>query len=164
MGVLKVAQATFASLCRMALESDRASAQLHEWIDLNFGYKLSGQAAVEAKNVALPPADPTALTTSGRVQLFHKPHPPRRPHAPHPKPETKQVTQLVPAVTGQSLQGLAFTRQCRTYLSCGAASGWKQSQECFCMQSLGQCCAMAYALLSLPCLHQLQGAGSQPVA
>ena len=62
---------------RTALESERVSDQLHKWIDLNFGYKLSGQAAVDAKNVALPAADPTALTTTGRVQLFHRPHPPR---------------------------------------------------------------------------------------
>ena len=75
----------------MALESDRASSQLHDWIDLNFGYKLSGQAAVEAKNVALPAANPAALATSGRVQLFHKPHPPRRSHARYPHLATKQV-------------------------------------------------------------------------
>ena len=61
----------------MALESERVSDQLHEWIDLNFGYKLSGQAAVDAKNFALPAADPTAMTTTGKVQLFHQPHPPR---------------------------------------------------------------------------------------
>lgn len=80
----------------MALESDRASSQLHEWIDLNFGYKLTGQAAVDAKNVALPATNPAALATSARVQLFHKPHPPRRssapPQAPHHNlPAAEQV-------------------------------------------------------------------------
>ena len=112
-----IVQATFICVCnRMALESDRASAQLHEWIDLNFGYKLSGQAAVEAKNVALPAANPAALATSGRVQLFHMPHPCRRPHTPHPAPNTKQVTQLVPAATHSQLHVFAFERLC---LQCG---------------------------------------------
>lgn len=78
-------------LCdRMALESERVADQLHDWIDLTFGYKLSGKAAVEAKNVALPAANPTALTNRGRVQLFQKPHPPRFAQA-HDLLATKQV-------------------------------------------------------------------------
>ncbi|KAG0618615.1 hypothetical protein M758_4G078200 [Ceratodon purpureus] len=67
----------FIQLHRAALESDRVSQQLHHWIDLTFGYKLSGQAAVDAKNVTLS-SNPTVPRCSGRRQLFSVPHPRRR--------------------------------------------------------------------------------------
>ncbi|GJN11683.1 hypothetical protein PR202_ga29892 [Eleusine coracana subsp. coracana] len=43
----------FISLHRDALESDRVSQQLHHWIDITFGYKLAGEASVEAKKYIL---------------------------------------------------------------------------------------------------------------
>ncbi|XP_050372767.1 protein GFS12 isoform X2 [Argentina anserina] len=61
-----------------ALESDRVSCQLHHWIDITFGYKMSGQAAVAAKNVMLPLSESTMPRSVGRRQLFTEPHPMRR--------------------------------------------------------------------------------------
>ncbi|KAK1278106.1 hypothetical protein QJS04_geneDACA015830 [Acorus gramineus] len=68
----------FVKLHREALESDHVSRLIHHWIDITFGYKLSGLASVEAKNVFLPSSDHTVPKSSGRRQLFTRPHPLRR--------------------------------------------------------------------------------------
>ncbi|KAM7279370.1 hypothetical protein ACFE04_006504 [Oxalis oulophora] len=68
----------FIKLHRDALESNRVSCQIHHWIDITFGYKMSGQAAVDAKNVMLPSSEPTKPRSVGRRQLFTQPHPARR--------------------------------------------------------------------------------------
>ncbi|TVU21077.1 hypothetical protein EJB05_30691, partial [Eragrostis curvula] len=73
----------FICLHRDALESDRVSQQLHHWIDITFGYKLAGEASVEAKNVMLPPNDPSKPKSIGRRQLFTRPHPKRLVSTPH---------------------------------------------------------------------------------
>jgi hypothetical protein len=69
--------APFACCCRAALESEYVSSQLHLWIDLFFGHLLSGPAAVQAKNVYLPPAAGSLPRRHGVCQLFQQPHPQR---------------------------------------------------------------------------------------
>ncbi|VFQ76966.1 unnamed protein product [Cuscuta campestris] len=68
---------SFIELHRSALESNRVSHQIHNWIDITFGYKMSGQASVAAKNVMLPTSSHTTLRSMGRRQLFTRPHPHR---------------------------------------------------------------------------------------
>ncbi|KAI0979024.1 hypothetical protein GJ496_002107 [Pomphorhynchus laevis] len=83
---------------RMALESELVSCQLHNWIDLIFGYKQRGPASIKADNVfyyltyledipqlssfddhVLAKSIATQIKTFGRTpaQLLFEPHPPR---------------------------------------------------------------------------------------
>ncbi|CAH2072430.1 unnamed protein product [Thlaspi arvense] len=67
----------FIRVHRDALESPHVSSLLHHWIDITFGYKMSGQAAITAKNVMLSSSEPTVPRSVGRRQLFSRPHPVR---------------------------------------------------------------------------------------
>jgi factor associated with neutral sphingomyelinase activation len=44
----------FLSIMRAALEAPYVSSNLHHWLDLIFGFKQQGEAAVEADNVFHP--------------------------------------------------------------------------------------------------------------
>ncbi|KAI8480550.1 hypothetical protein Bbelb_417300 [Branchiostoma belcheri] len=87
----------FVLIHRQALESDLVSMAIHAWIDLVFGFKQKGKAAVEAINVFHPStyfgidtstiedkvqrrATETMIKTYGQTprQLFKSPHPPRQ--------------------------------------------------------------------------------------
>ncbi|KAG2178007.1 hypothetical protein INT43_003260 [Umbelopsis isabellina] len=60
------------------LESPYVSSQLHMWIDLTFGCNLTGEGAIEAKNVALPLlAGQESFMKHGIIQLFKDKHPQR---------------------------------------------------------------------------------------
>jgi hypothetical protein len=67
----------FLRVHRSLLDSDLVSKELNNWIDLIFGYKLSGDAAFEAKNICstLAADNQSQFKVHGIVQLFKTAHP-----------------------------------------------------------------------------------------
>ncbi|CAI5943564.1 unnamed protein product [Closterium sp. NIES-64] len=112
----------FVRLQREALESEHVSERLHHWIDLVFGYKQRGEAAVQADNVFYyltyeGAVDIDAITDQTRrtafeqqiaafgqtpIQLFTRPHPERGPHVQitrplHFFPSSISLSAIIPA-------------------------------------------------------------------
>ncbi|PWN32498.1 beach-domain-containing protein [Meira miltonrushii] len=119
----------FIKLHREALESDFVSQRLHLWIDLIFGYKQRGQAAVDATNcfhelsyqdgsvdihtIESPLERQAVLKTIHMFgvcprQLFKEPHPPRQAPA---KPELKLSVPCTPWLLTQSAAPIRMMKQ-----------------------------------------------------
>ncbi|KAH9325541.1 hypothetical protein KI387_005719, partial [Taxus chinensis] len=97
----------FIFLHRAALESDWVSMRLHHWIDLTFGYKLSGEASVAAKNVTLSTSALTVPRSMGRRQLFDRPHPMRKCSSRRLRDAWKEAAELESRMLGSTIESVS---------------------------------------------------------
>lgn len=105
----------FIRIHRLALESDYVSAHLHKWIDLIFGYKQKGQAAIDAFNVFMycsyednvqsDTDDDDSVRKNaidGMIQNFGQ-IPSQLLNEPHPQRQTKEQMILINEIQGKTL-------------------------------------------------------------
>ncbi|XP_063677506.1 WD repeat-containing protein 81-like isoform X2 [Bolinopsis microptera] len=114
---------------RDALEGDYVSSRLHNWIDLMFGEKLFGAAAIASKNVFKELVDNhKTITNKGVRQLFQFAHPRRLTSSP-PVPQLPQSTHEIVAANKIEMceepdyeedQDNSPIRRCNTYQAKGA--------------------------------------------
>ena len=115
----------FIHLHRLALESDYVSAHLHQWIDLIFGCKQSGQAAIDALNVFMSCSYEKAVEADaiddsvtreaidGMIQNFGQ-IPSQLLTEPHPQRHTKEQVALQIEAQGRTLNLFQHTADLRT--------------------------------------------------
>ncbi|TYZ69038.1 hypothetical protein PybrP1_000307 [[Pythium] brassicae (nom. inval.)] len=108
----------FVRINRAALESELVSQHLHEWLDLIFGFKQRGKAALRAHNVFyyltyygvvdLDRIDDPFLKESMELQIAHFGQCPMQLFgAPHPKRSTVAFTRRTPALTPRTATAAA---------------------------------------------------------
>lgn len=108
----------FVRINRAALESELVSQHLHEWVDLIFGFKQRGKAALKANNVFyyltyygvvdLDRIEDPFLKESMELQIAHFGQCPMQLFgAPHPKRNTMAFARRAPAVATAASVGAA---------------------------------------------------------
>lgn len=157
---------------RKVLESPQVTEAIHNWIDLVWGYKQTGEAAVAADNVYLPylyadvwTAHPEMeesqieimLKHVGQIppQLFSEKHPQRIykeviPRAVVFESGVKNTSKIAMCIKDNSMQALVATTTGTVYKLIGSQSGLSVSEEAhFSPQSIWSN-AIPYAIANAP--------------